>query len=421
MMNYSIEELKTYLGAVSNVLSDFGRGKNNDKYAESKERLSTNEFSELCRDLMLSALKFNVDGIATGSIGSLEGELQVVMTHGKLHRAIGVVAASPCIPEQRLAQELIADALNPGWGFGVETVYPAQQGFEAKAKATGFNGESLKQLPDYVFDKAAQGYMLASDFSLLFDRRLLILNLPAMSDFFTRLEITRDKSPDWDRVAPTIRGVFSAMADQSPIGRKDPSMAKILRLTRDGAELVSVSDCVEATKGIFEGLAETDRTTCEVFTKNLDILDDHSSFYEIAFQSEFLELTRKAAFMDRGFQYHSMEGRVNFAKNLQVLIPRLQGRVADPKILLAGFLLGSSVTEAMTLKDRAQGNPLWLEHAILDRARDPRPLANPGSSLSVVINVLLESVNTADQKAFWEARPERGYHRPVAKGQDFSR
>jgi hypothetical protein len=116
-----------------------------------------------------------------------------------------------------------------------------------------------------------------------------------------------------------------------------------------------------------------------------------------------------------------MEGRVNFAKNLQVLIPRLQGRVADPKIPLAGFLLGSSVTEAMTLKDRAQGNPLWLEHAILDRVKDPRSLANPGSSLSVVINVLLEGVDTADQKAFWEARPERGYHRPVAKGEDFSR
>jgi hypothetical protein len=81
----------------------------------------------------------------------------------------------------------------------------------------------------------------------------------------------------------------------------------------------------------------------------------------------------------------------------------------DPKIILSGFLLGTSPSGALSLKDRAQGNPLWLEHAILDKARDPRALKQPNSSLSLVMNALLSGVGEVEKKAFWDSRPEGRY------------
>lgn len=416
-MKYTIEELRSYLNATNEVISGFFLGAKKE-HRENKEKLKTNEFSELCRDLMLCAHQYSGHGISTPGIPFDYDHCLTIMPLGALCTVIGVVAASPNLPEQKMAQEFVADFFASD--SMQEAISLAQKGYQARFESIGF---STWNRIDNKFTKAAAGHMLASKYSSLYDAEFCMQNIDELSHFFERLEKTRDLSPQWNDWAPTFKDRFSQIADSKDysIGRKDPSIAKILRLTRDGADLVSASDCVEATKAVFKGLVETDRTTHEGFVKSLDILDDHSSFYEVAFQSEFFSLNRAASFIDRGFQYHSTEGRINFAKNLQALIPRLQGRVADPKIVLAGFLLGGSVIDAMTLKDRAQGNPLWLEHAILDRARDPRSLGNPGSSLSTVLNILLKDVDKAEQKAFWDARPERGFHRPAEESEDFSR
>lgn len=189
----------------------------------------------------------------------------------------------------------------------------------------------------------------------------------------------------------------------------------------DGAPIVSVGDCVRATECIFNGLLHDKQSLTDDFQKYLDILDDHDSFYEVAFQSKFFEMSRNRSFFDHGFQSHSAEGRETFGKNLRMLVERLESRVADPKIVLAGFLLGFSAIDALTIKDRAQGNPRWLEHAILDRAHDPRMLMRPDSSLSVVLNSLLSSADDAERKAFWDSRPERNLTRQSHDSQEFGR
>lgn len=175
--------------------------------------------------------------------------------------------------------------------------------------------------------------------------------------------------------------------------------------------IVSVDECRKATISIRTGLTHVQHVPPEAFLKCLDVLDSHDNFYEIAFESEFQDF-RERPFLERGFpSFSTDENKSDFAKNLQALLERLHGRVRDPKIILAGFLLGKSAANSLELRDRAKRNPLWLEHAILDEAPKPRELKQPDSPLSVVMNVLLSGVKQAERDAFWDVRPEGRYVR----------
>ncbi|WP_408602028.1 hypothetical protein [Pseudomonas sp. PLMAX] len=378
------------------------------------EKLKSNEFSEVCLDLVLAARELKVLEVLSTEVPT-SVQLFAERIVEPYYCALGVVAASPFLPEREYhaALEEIGDLVDHPRLFGY--VSATQKGFQVKADALGLNAHSLKINAYEPFTKSSAGYVLASRYATFEDVRYAANNaehaqehVANLSVFMEKLEKTRVKSPDWDDHAAFFKYVFSSIADHSPLGRKDPSIAKILRLVNDGAPLVSVDECVTATEEIFNGLLHDERSSPEDFQKNLDRLDDHDSFYEIAFQSKFLDMNRGASFFDRGFHYHSPEGRVNFGRNLQTLAQRLEGRVADPKIVLSGFLLGTSAIDALILKDRAQGYPQWLEHAILDKARDPRMLQQPDSSLSVVLNSLLSGASEPEKKAFWDARPERG-------------
>lgn len=383
------------------------------------EKLKTNEFSEVCLDLVLAARDLKLLELLTTEEAPASVQVFAERIVGPYFCALGVVAASPFLPERdyKAALEQVGELLDHPRLFSLAGA--AQKGFQVKADALGLNAHSLKTSVYEPFTPSSAGYFLASKYVTLEDVRYAANNaehgqkhVEQLSVFMEKLEKTRDKAPDWDDRANFFKYVFSSIADHSPLGRKDPSIAKILRLVNDGAPIVSVEECVTATEEIYNGLLHDERSAPEIFQKNLDRLDDHDSFYEIAFQSKFLDMNRGASFFDRGFHYHSPEGRVNFGKNLQTLAQRLEGRVPDPKIVLAGFLLGTSEIDALILKDRAQGNPQWLEHAILDKARDPRMLNQPDSSLSVVLNSLLSGADEAQKKAFWDARPERGLVRP---------
>lgn len=379
------------------------------------EKLKSNEFSEVCLDLVLAARDLRLLELLTldQQRGVFSAQAFAESIVEPYFCALGVVAASPFLPQRdyKAALEQIGDLLDHPRHFSL--VRAAQKGFQVKVDALGLNANSLKTNADEPFTPSSAGFYLASKYATLGDVVYVANNavgthkhVEQLCVFMEQLEKTRDHYPEWDDNANFFKLVFSNLAETSTLGRKDPSIAKILRLVNDGAPIVSVDECVTATEEIYNGLIHDERGSPEAFKKNLDKLDDHGSFYEIAFQSKFLELNRGDSFMDRGFQNHSPEGRVNFARNLQELAQRLKGRVADPKIVLAGFLLGTSEIDALTLKDRAQGNPQWLEHAILDKSRDPGMLRRFDSSLSVVLFSLLKGADTPQKKAFWDSRPE---------------
>jgi hypothetical protein len=416
-MKYSPEEFTAYFMSIRDTILE-----------HDMEKLKTKEFSEVCLDLVLAARELKLLEVLSTEEAPSSVELFAKRIVGPYYCALGVVAASPFLPDRdyQAALEQISDLLDHPQIFSL--VGATQKGFQLKADALGLNAESLRTNVYGPFNRGRAGYVLASRYATLGDAQYGANNgeyghmhVEQLSIFLEKLEKTRDKAPDWNDHASFFKHVFSDIADNSPLGRKDPSIAKILRLVNDGAPLVSVEECVTATEEIFNALRSDGRSSPRVFQRNLDKLDDHDSFYEIAFQSKFHDLNRGFAFMDRGFHYHSEEGRVNFGKNLETLAQRLQGRVPDPKIVLAGFLLGTSQIDSLILKDRAQGNPQWLEHAILDKARDPRMLNQPDSSLSVVLKSLLSGTDEAQRKAFWDARPERSFVRPSYESEGLSR
>jgi hypothetical protein len=417
-MKYHPEELTTYLEAARDTI-----------LKRDIDKLKTNEFSEVCLDLVLAVRELNLLEVFNSEVpASVQIFAERIVE--PYHFALGVVAASPFLPQPdyQTALESITDLLDHPRLFSM--ISASQHGFKTKADSLGLNAYSLRTTLNLygAFTPSVAGYVLASKYETFGDVRYGANNpeygqkhVEQLSIFMEKLEKTRDKAPDWNEHAGFFKSVFSDIADHSPLGRKDPAIAKSLRLVNDGAPLVSVDECITATKEILNGLLHDELSSPEIFEKNLDRLDDHDSFYEIAFQSQFLDMNRGASFFDHGFNSHSPEGRVNFGRNLQTLAQRLEGRVAEPKISLAGFLLGTSEVDALILKDRAQGNPQWLEHAILDKARDPGMLNRPDSSLSVVLSSLLSSADEAERKAFWDARPERRFVRQSYESEGLSR
>ena len=360
-----------------------------DQSKNALERLSSDELTGLCEELVAAA----------------EGN---VLAHEYGYAcALGIICATPTSPAQFAALETIADMLNDP--ERVTLLFEIRKGFEAKAKSLRTSGFDLR--PDFrrPFDKATYGFLLASNYAPLQDADFVETHIGPISNFLEDVEKTRTRMPDWIELQK-FKGWFSDIADghRTLAGRKHPDMARILRLFNDGADLVSINDCVEATRRVFEGLVHTDqRCDPESFIKNLDVLDDHKSFYEVAFQPQFLELGRESAFMDVGFQYHDDQGRANFGRNLAELAKRTEARLPDSRIMLAGFLLGGSLIDTMIAKDRTQGDPFWLENEVLNKARHSRTLAVRDSSLRVVIEALLEGRTPDERKAFWENRPER--------------
>lgn len=416
MMKYSPQELTAYFETARDTI-----------LKRDVEKLKSNEFSEVCLDLVMAVRELSLPK-ALSSESPSSVQMFAERIGEPYYFALGVVAASPFLPQPdyQAALESISEILDHPLLFSL--VRATQEGFRVKADSLGMNAHTLKMNAFETFSPSVSGFVLASNYVTFDDVRHSAYNqdrgqehLERLCIFLEKLEKTRDRAPDWNDQAVFFKSVVSDIADNSPLGRKDPAIAKILRLVNDGAPLVSVDECVIATEEIFNGLLHDERSSPEIFQRNLDKLDDHGSFYEIAFQSKFLAMNRGGAFFDRGFHYHSPEGRVNFGKNLKILAQRLEGRVAEPKIVLAGFLLGTSEIDALILKDRAQGNPQWLEHAILDKARDPRMLQQPDSSLSVVLNALLSSADEAQRKVFWDARPERGLIRHSYESEGLSR
>lgn len=417
-MKYSVEEVINYLRTIGDIVSSASSWRADP---EVFKRIKNEDFTLLCRDVILSfheELKLNADEFGV-NLERLTKTPDFKLPSSYL-AAIGVLAGSPEIPEQKQALEYLGGFMDfPGH---ISAIEPAREGFRAKTKASGHGIKVFRE--DVLFgpfDKATQGASLVTGHEIfqILDTWYIFDNLEPISQFLEKLEKTRHQMPDWDKNAEFFADRFSAAADNG-IGRKNPSIAKILRLTKDGADLVSVGECVEATKAVFDGLTRPDRSDSQDFLKNLDILDDHTSFYSVAFQSEFLELTGRRAFMDEGFRSWDVPERENFGRNLAALCERLEGKVADPKILLSGFLLGTSLTESMILKDRSQGDPKWLENAILDRNRYPKSLQDPTSSPTMVLHALLSGTEEGELKAFWEKRPELPLVRDrLAQGKNF--
>jgi hypothetical protein len=314
--------------------------------------------------------------------------------------ALGVVAASPFLPEKNNALAYVGKML--GTEFHRE-LFPDIQDVYRHLMNIDNNrffsviGESNQ------FQDATAGELMLSEFRSMYSSEWFVAkNLPAFSDFFEKFEKTRSYLPVWDKAASWINDFYTRISENPGIGRKDQDIAKVLRLTKDGADLVSVSECAEATDKLFLALVHPERSDCEAFVRNLDILDDHGSFYAVAFQSSILSNMDRGGGIQNELARWPHEKRDDFRKNLAELAQRIESKVADTDILLGSLLLGKTLIESMTLKDRAQGKAKWLESAILAEARNPRQLMDPQSALSVVMDTLLSRYEPAEVSAFWK-------------------
>jgi hypothetical protein len=402
-MNYEKVDVFLYLQGVSDVLRHSFRTSD----PEAGEKVKSNEFAKLCRDLMLSFQshvnltceeqleKFAGAGYEIGADRIAEGYLF----------AIGVVAASPFLPEKTDALAYIGKML--GSKYHRELFPVVEQAHRHLIKMDSHRLYSILGESNQFGDAQAGELMLTELTTLFGSGRHYEVNyikhfLPEFSEFFEKYEKTRSYSPVWEKAAPWINDIYTRISEDPSIGRKNPDVAKVLRLTKDGADLVSVSDCVEATKKLFLGLVHPERSDCDEFVKNLDILDDHSSFYSVAFQSELLGNLSRGDGIQRELTRWPRETRDSFRKNLAALAQRIEGKVADSGIVLCTLLLGNSVVDSMTLKDRAQGKPKWLESAILDNAENPRHLVDPNSAISIVMDTLLSRYAPDEASAFWK-------------------
>lgn len=410
-MKYSPKELISYLDSAFDVVM------RNDS-----ERLKSDEFSRLCLDLMIDAKALNLPWLKHPEQGPINREFLDEMRKldtdkgmklfATTSSAMGVIAASPFLSakDYRAVLHMIGGLLEDERTLSFLTV--VQDAFRRKADAMQMDGFRLRPDGYFPFDTASVGYTMACRYVNLQDQHFVNRNIQPLSEFVEKLEKSRDRISDWDQYSPLFKDSFLKAVDYAPDGRKDPYISKVLTLTNDGSPLVSSKECEDATETLFLGLWDADRVSSDDFRRSLDVLDDHTSFYEAAFQPVFLDLCQRkgGAFMDHGFRSLSDEGRVNFSFNLQSLLSRLQGRVADPKIVVASFLLGTTVVESLALRDRAKGNQQWLEHNVLDRAREPRMLRDKSSSLSTVLTLLLSTAKDSERAAFWDSRREKGFY-----------
>jgi hypothetical protein len=397
-MKYEMIELMEYLPGVCDVMfKSFRGGKDN---SEAVEKIKSKEFSELCRDLVASFhanVNLTDEEVLEKIFDSIGVGKDYRIVNGYLF-AIGVVAASPALPERSAALALTGKLLKTR--FHRELFPVISESYRHLIKQ---DSERRYSIESNAFNDAVAGGLMLTDLTAGWYHHdsFIKQNLTEFSEFFENYEKTRSYSPVWEKAAPWINDVFTRISEDPSIGRKNPDIAKVLRLTKDGADLVSVSDCVEATKKLFQGLVHPDRSDCAEFIKNLDILDDHSSFYSVAFQSELLGNLPRGEGIQRALTYWPHESRDNFRKNFATLAQRIEGKVADVDIILCGLLLNTSVLDSMILKDRAQGKSQWLESAILEKTRNGHSLMDPDSVASIVMDTLLSRYEPEEVSAFW--------------------
>ena len=404
-MKYDAHEVLEYLPGVYDAVSASLHSV--DHNSEASEKIKTKEFAELCRDLVLSFQSI-ASGTYEDEMEKLVGARNIAssekIVHGYLF-AIGVVAASPFLPEKIDALAYTGKMI--GTKFHRELFPVIEDAHRHLIKIDKYRFFSVIGETKQFNDSVAGELMLSELTTMLgtgWEKSDWFIknNLPAFSDFFEKYEKTRSYSPVWDRAASWINLVYTGIAEDSSIGRKNPDVAKVLRLTKDGADLVSVSECVEATKNVFLGLVHPERSGSDVFARNLDILDDHKSFYAVAFQSELLGHMHRGGGVQQELTTWPHETRDNFRKNLLALAQRMEGKVADADIILCSLLQGNDIVDSMTAKDRAQGKPMWLESSLLENARNPRQLMDPNSAISVVMDTLLSRYEPDEVSAFWK-------------------
>lgn len=405
-MKYDFDQALMHLDSIGSFLYRKGD--------DSSERINSSEFSLLCRDVIQS-LNAGQKG-SKGDFGMTLSRDQIVTGHNdhsnQLLRnyflAVGVVAASTDIPEQKKALEYVA-------GFaGDKDLYRAlsvmQDGYGMKFRASDYSKYPTHPCPyGEGFSKAVEGFTLLAGPHFFHEAsvNVLVSEVGPISNFLEKLEKTRNVSPQWKDSAELIRYRYSNVIDL--IGRKNEHLSKIFRLVNDGAASVSINDCVSATKDIVESLSNPDLAKKIDFSAALDVLDEHPDFWKVAFQDEILSKTQKYSFIDDVLPRFDEDERKLFQSNLIELNSRIQDKVTDPSVLMSSLITGKSITNSLIAKDRSQGDPRWMENSILDDAIDIRNLARRGSSLSIVIDGLLERIGKPATEEFWAARERNGY------------
>lgn len=401
-MKYEKEEVIRYLNDIKNVV--FQR-----ESPERSERLASPEFSVLCKDLIESmhdmqnnGMEFGVDFTDEMLQSVYEGRDASNHIVSNYFIAVGVVAASIELREQPKA---LAYAM--GFHGSKSTYFAIDQmkfGYRAKLSESSYKSFPFAPCPqEQEFSRATEGYALLSDGAYFHHARkdVLVHESGKIATFLEALERTRNFAPEWGQNVKVVKERYSELADV--IGRKNDDLQKIFRLVNDGSPSVSIQDCVKATHAIADALTNPRKAQAVNFSAAIDVLDEHPRFWQVAFQEELRSKLPSGYPLMEEVRHWNIEDRMAFKKNLSELNSRMQEKVVDPDVVLASVLLGNYISESLMEKDRAQGDPRWLERSILEKSRDLYALREPTSSLSIVMDALLERTGEEATKEFWQS------------------
>lgn len=407
-MKYEFSEASKYLSDIARVV--FARSN-----PDSLQRIGSPEFSVLCKDLIeslhdlqKSSLDFGMNLTHETLQGMHDSNPDTERMTQDYFVAVGVVAASIELSEQPKALSYASRFIGEKSSyFAIDCM---RFGYRAKLAASGY--KSYQVVPREVhreFSPAVEGFVVLSEGEYFrnADLHVLMHEISKVGNFLEKLEKTRGFSPDWKINAEIAKSRYEGLADV--IGRKNDDLKKIFLLVNDGSPSVSISDCVRATHIIAESLLNPTMARQFNFSAEIDVLDEHPDFWKVAFQEELRNKLSGYPLLGE-LRHWGIEDRMIFKKNLSELNKRMQDKVVDPDVMLSSILMGQSITSSLVERDRAQGDPRWLERSILEQHSELWRLREPESSLSIVMDALLERTGEEAIKEFWHSCEEmRGF------------